>query len=103
MDVKCSGASITVQPYYLSALNTLSKNYFGADKRAMAPEQLAERGGVNQAESAFQEQLRRLKGDLVNQSASHLTVALAEFGILTAPQFARRQRICHRVSAKPCD
>ena len=76
MDVKCSGASITVQPFYLSALNTLSKNYFGADKRAMAPEQLAERGGVNQAESEFQEQLRRLKGDLVNQSASHLTVHL---------------------------
>jgi hypothetical protein len=82
MDVICDDASIVIQPYYLSALNAVSKNYFGADKRAMAPTVLAQRGGFNEAELEVQQQLRRLKGDCVNQSDSYLTVHLQNTNFL---------------------
>jgi hypothetical protein len=82
MDVTCDDASVVLQPYYLSALNAVSKNYFGADKRAMAPTVLAERGGFNQAELEVQQQLRRVKGDRVNQSDSYVTVHLQNTNFL---------------------
>lgn len=82
MDVKCDHAKIVVQPYYLSALNSVSKNYFGADKRAMSPSVLSRRGGVNQAEFEVQQRLRRAKGDSLNQSDSYVTLHMQNTELL---------------------
>lgn len=82
MDVKCDGASMILQPFYLSALNALSRNYFGADKRALAPKVLVQRGGVNQAELEVQQEMRRLKGECINQSDSYITVHLQNTELL---------------------
>lgn len=82
MDVKCDHAKMVIQPYYLSALNSISKNYFGADKRAMSPSVLSRRGGVNQAEFEAQQQLRRAKGDSLNQSDSYITVHMQNTELL---------------------
>ncbi len=82
MNVQCIGARVIVQPFYLSALNLISKNYFGADKRAMAPKVLASRGGVNHAELEVQQESRRAKGDHLNQSDSYLTVHMRDTELL---------------------